>query len=106
MTVTPLSIDAKLALAKICKAVSNQQPIKEKFNLPDGYAINLYISDYSKPLLFTFDNLHISRNMEGTTFDHRKGWGYEYIVNKGWNICTFLESDYTRWYSHCTTKEL
>tara|TARA_R110002051_G_scaffold159779_1_gene231276 strand:+ start:38 stop:919 length:882 start_codon:yes stop_codon:yes gene_type:complete len=38
--------------------------------------------------------------MEGTTFEHRKGWGYDYVVDKGWNICSFLESDYTRWYRH------
>ena len=88
MTIASLPIDAKLGLERVHNAISNQLPI------------NIHITDYSQPLLFTFDNLHISRNMEGTTFEHRKGWGYDYVVDKGWNICAFLESDYTRWYRH------
>ena len=100
MTIASLPIDAKLGLERVHNAISNQLPIKEKLEISTGYAINIHITDYSQPLLFTFDNLHISRNMEGTTFEHRKGWGYDYVVDKGWNICAFLESDYTRWYRH------
>lgn len=100
MTLEPLPTDVKLALEKIHDAIKHQQPIKEKLNLPNGYAINLYIEDYSMPLLFTFDNRHIAEHMEEATFECRRGWGYDYVINKGWNVCAFLESDYTRWYRH------
>ncbi|MBH0005391.1 hypothetical protein [Psychrobacter sp. SWN149] len=100
MTIASLPIEARIGLERMHNAISNQLPIKEKLEISIGYAINIHIIDYSQPLLFTFDNLHISRNMEGTTFEHRKGWGYDYVVDKGWNICSFLESDYTRWYRH------
>lgn len=100
MAIPPLSIEARLVLEKIYNAISRQQPIKEKFKISTGYAINIHIFDYSKPLLFTFDNRQIAEHMEETTFECRKGWGYDYIVDKGWNVCAFLESDYTRWYRH------
>ncbi|MEH6768686.1 hypothetical protein [Psychrobacter sp.] len=100
MAIASLPIDAKLALDKIYNAIINRQPIEEKFEICTGYAINIYMIDYSQPLLFTFDNRHIAEHMEETTFKGRKGWGYDYVVTKGWNICAFLESDYTRWYRH------
>ena len=100
MTIASLPIDAKLGLERVHNAISNQLPIKEKLEISTGYAINIHIIDYSQPLLFTFDNRQIAEHMEDTTFEHRKGWGYDYVVDKGWNICAFLESDYTRWYRH------
>ena len=79
----------KNSIVTVAKALAEQQPINLKIALTHGYTMNVNIQNYNQPLLFTFDNRHIAQYMENTSFDNRMGWGYDYVIKKGWNICSF-----------------
>ena len=76
-------------LSGIEKLIQARTIVSAKLVLKD-YAMQVSIVDYDKPIVFTFDNMDISDNQ---TIKDRDGWGHNFLLSLGYNVCSFLESD-------------
>jgi len=87
-----MSIETKINQIQFSKAGKYCKKI-----IFEGYAININTFDYDKPIVFTFDNMDTFRKVEDT-LELRKGWGHDFILSCGYNVCSFLENDIYSWY--------
>ena len=79
---------------------SLEQSIRTKTIVSDrlvleNYAMQVSIVDYYKPIIFTFDNMDTSKEQD---IEERSGWGHNFLLSLGYNVCSFLEKDIYQWY--------
>ncbi|MDN6276158.1 hypothetical protein [Psychrobacter sp.] len=89
------NIDSFLTTLK--KTVDNNETFTDRLVL-EHYACQISMIDYQKPLVFTFDNMTTANSAESLA--ERTGWGNDFLVGLGYNVCSFIESDRFRWYRH------
>lgn len=83
-------------LSNLKLKIENKDLIYDRFVL-QNYALQISVVDYDRPLVFTFDNMNLTSTLG---IEERSGWGHDFLVGLGYNVCSFLESDVYRWYRH------
>lgn len=70
-------------------------PILDKRIDLKSHSIQIHTHDFDAPLIFTFDFMDVS---EKKKLIEKEGWGFKFLKNNGFNVCSFILEDVYSWY--------